>query len=204
MRSSTLRGWERRRLERKPCAGHPEDRAAAIARTKRSQGAAARTAARQDAAGDASKLRKLDMAERRSEAKAAIVELRKGAAGGGEAGAGGREEPKRPIADRARALGDLVRAVGRVAGAQAFLGERTETCRSLVPLGLPPMAGLSRRPVFLAGKHTDWALKKLISTLGGSWRKWLGGGAASGVGRRGAFWGESVGPCYEGRPAPLW
>jgi len=115
------------------------------------------------------------------------------------------ESAKRPIADRARAFGDLVRAVGRQGACQPFLGERTEVCRALVPLGLPYMAGLTRRPVFMAAKHTEAALKGMVTALGGSWRKVIGPAAKSGGARKGPGWGDSVEPVYGARPQmPLW
>ena len=191
------------RLMAKTCAGRVETRAEAIARTKLSQGAAARAAARETAGGDVAKARRVDMADQRSAARTTVVGARKA---NGDAGASAAmESAKRPIADRARAFGDLVRAVGRQGACQPFLGERTEVCRALVPLGLPPMAGLTRRTVFMAAKHTEAALKGMVTALGGSWRKVIGPAAKSGGARKGPGWGDSVEPVYGARPQmPLW
>ena len=191
------------RLMAKTCAGRVETRAEAIARTKLSQGAAARAAARETAGGDVAKARRVDMADKRSAARTTVVGARKA---NGDAGASAAmESAKRPIADRARAFGDLVRAVGRQGACQPFLGERTEVCRALVPLGLPYMAGPTRRPVFMAAKHTEAALKGMVTALGGSWRKVIGPAAKSGGARKGPGWGDSVEPVYGARPRmPLW
>ena len=83
-------------------------------------------------------------------------------------------------------------------------------CRALVPLGLPPLAGLARRPLLLAGRHTEHALKSLASSLGGPWRKVregrLGprGGSEGSSAKRAADWGEEVEPDYTGRPPAAW
>ena len=85
-----------------------------------------------------------------------------------------------------------------------------EVCRALVPLGLSPLAGLARRPVFLTGEHADRALRSLVADMGGPWRKVLAGGLgargdkAAGSSKRAADWGEEAEPDYGSRPPAVW
>ena len=201
-------GSEKTRFMKQTCAGRVETRAEAIARTKKAQGAKARAAAREAAGADAAKLYNVSMAEKRSANRTIAKEVK--LVGRNNGPTSSSESVRRPIGDRARAMGDLVRAVGRQAGVQAFPGERLDVCRALVPLGLPPLAGLARRPLLLAGRHTEHALKSLASSLGGPWRKVREGsleprgGSERSSAKRAADWGEEVEPDYTGRPPAAW
>lgn len=67
-----------------------------------------------------------------------------------------------PIADRARGFAMLLRMLREVAApALVHPGEHRYNVHSLAPLGVPPSAGLTRRPVLLGGAQTERLLKQL-------------------------------------------
>ena len=66
------------------------------------------------------------------------------------------------------------------------------------------MAGISRRPIFLAGEHTERAIKDLVGALGGPWRRLLEGQREPGAQLGSASWDSGVEPGYPERPPALW
>jgi len=66
-----------------------------------------------------------------------------------------------PIGDRALAFSNILRHVTEHLGTLPHAGRSTRKIRSLVPFGLPVGAGLSARPILLAGSATEAVLRQL-------------------------------------------
>ena len=66
-----------------------------------------------------------------------------------------------PIGDRASAFSNILRRVTEHLGTLPHAGRSIRKIRSLTPFGLPVGAGLSARPILLAGSATEAVLRQL-------------------------------------------
>jgi hypothetical protein len=72
-----------------------------------------------------------------------------------------RRRPKRPVMDRAAAMGEFVRAMERISGGKVHPAAEASHRRALAPLGVDRGNGLDRKPIFRGGDVTETALRQL-------------------------------------------
>ena len=111
--------------------------------------------------------------------------------------------PARPLGERAVTLASAVARVAQLTGSAVRLGDVQKKCRTLVSMGLPPMAGLTRRPVLLAGEHVARVLHDVAARLPPA-RLRAEQRAGGRLNCRTGGWGALIEPDYSSRPAPLW
>merc|ERR1711969_543531 len=101
-------------------------------------------------------------------------------------------------------MGTLLREAAARTGAPAWMGAHTRACRALVPLGLPALSGLTRRPVVLRPRETGQALRKLADEMAAARLRPGPPEDAGAAGTSERWWGRLEEPDYGERPAPLW